>query len=361
MIRGGTGDGCNASTFPGGSPPAAVLAACSVTVADVSVPLSQGIDESYQLDISAGGVCKISAATVWGAFHAMESVSQLAYENCTIRNAPISITDAPRFEFRGLMIDSARHFLPVPFIEHILDAMQANKLNILHWHIVDSQSFPYVSTQFKGLSAKGAYSQRATYTPDQLKHLVDYAEARGVRIMPEFDMPGHGDWEQGEPKIMVTDGPCKNTMNPTVDETYTFLSKFLKEITTVFPEQNLFLGGDEVKGACWSGSPTVKKWMDAHSMNASSLGRHFWQQVSQKVLPGLNRTLGVWEDDQPQPHPDDLPPGSFGNIWQAQKTIKSAVGRQFNSVLSGPWYLDQQKPGGCSQYSLEGMWKVSLV
>ena len=80
-------------------------------------------------------------------------------------------------------------------------------------------------------------------------------------------------------------------------------------------------------------------------MNATGLGRHFWQQVTAQVLPGLNRTLGVWEDDQPQPHPDDLPKKAFGNIWQAQSTIKSAVDRQFDAVLSGPWYaqLFEQK------------------
>ena len=85
--------------------------------------------------------------------------------------------------------------------------------------------------------------------------------------------------------------------------------------------------------------------------------RYFWQQMTKQVLPHLNRTLGVWEDDKPQPHPDDLPKGSFGNIWQAQSTIKSATQRQFDAVLSGPWYLDQQKPGGCNEYSLEGMWE----
>jgi hypothetical protein len=81
----------------------------------------------------------------------------------------------------------------------------------------------------------------------------------------------------------------------------------------------------------------VAKWMKEHDMNASGLGRHFWQQVTAQVLPDLNRTLGVWEDDQPQPHPDDLPSGSFGNIWQAQSTIESAVNRKFDAVLSGPW------------------------
>eukprot|EP01051_Picozoa_sp_SAG22_P010823 SAG22_NODE_995_length_6117_cov_3.445995_3_plen_328_part_00 len=184
----------------------------------------------------------------------------------------------------------------------------------------------------------------------------------------------------------------------------------------------------EVSGDCWSGSPSVQKYMTAHNMDAKGLGRYFWQQLTKQVLPGLNRTLGVWEDDQPQvslqgtafprastrivvpetvpflavclsvclpaclcvcvsvclcvclsvclcvcvsvclsvclsvcpcpqPHPADLPKGSFGNIWQAQSTIKSAVTNKFDSVLSGPWYLDQQKPGGCSSYSLQGMWK----
>ena len=107
---------------------------------------------------------------------------------------------------------------------------------------------------------------------------------------------------------------------------------------------------------CWSGSPSVAKWMKDHNMNATGLGRYFWQQVTAQVLPGLNRTLGVWEDDKPQPHPDDLPKKAFGNIWQAQSTLKSVVARQFDVVLSGPWYLDQQKPGGCSSYSLQGMW-----
>ena len=70
---------------------------------------------------------------------------------------------------------------------------------------------------------------------------------------------------------------------------YAFLAKFLKEVTSIFPEKNLFLGGDEVSGTCWSGSPTVKAWMDAHNMNSTGLGRYFWQQLTAQVLPGLNR------------------------------------------------------------------------
>ena len=108
------------------------------------------------------------------------SLAQLAAENCTISNAPVRIRDTPRFGFRGLMIDTARHFMPVKFLEHIIEGMAANRLNVLHWHIVDSQAFPYCSDKFPGLCEKGAYSARATYTAEQLSSLVDFAEA-GVR------------------------------------------------------------------------------------------------------------------------------------------------------------------------------------
>lgn len=232
------GEGCNASSATG----AAQLTKCSVTVKDTSVPLASGVNEAYDLSVGADGQCSISADTVWGAFHGMESLAQLAAENCTISNTPVRIRDTPRFGFRGLMIDTARHYMPVKFIEHIIEGMAANRLNVLHWHIVDSSSFPYCSAMFPGLCEKGAYSPRATFTADQLKSLVDFAEARGVRIMPEFDMPGHGDWEQGEPEIMVLDGPCDYTMDPTKDATYKFLAKFLKEVTTIFPDEYLFLG-----------------------------------------------------------------------------------------------------------------------
>eukprot|EP01051_Picozoa_sp_SAG22_P010822 SAG22_NODE_995_length_6117_cov_3.445995_2_plen_513_part_00 len=223
-IRSARGSGCNGSAAGG----AQNLTVCTVTVKDTTVPLGPGVDESYSLHISSSAACSMTAPTVWGAFRAMESLRALFGENCTTANiAPLSISDAPRFGFRGLMIDTSRHFMPVPFIQHILDGMEANKLNVLHWHIVDSISFPYVSSLFPGLSGKGAYSPRATYSPVELKGLVEYAMARGVRIMPEYDMPGHGDWEQGEPQIMVMDGPCENTMNPTKPETYTFLAKFV--------------------------------------------------------------------------------------------------------------------------------------
>jgi hexosaminidase len=206
------------------------------------VPLASGVNEAYDLSVGADGQCSISADTVWGAFHGMESLAQLAAENCTISNTPVRIRDTPRFGFRGLMIDTARHYMPVKFIEHIIEGMAANRLNVLHWHIVDSSSFPYCSAMFPGLCEKGAYSPRATFTADQLKSLVDFAEARGVRIMPDVVMPVPVDWELGEPEIMVLDGPCDYTMDPTQDATYTFLAKFLKEVTTIFPDEYLFLG-----------------------------------------------------------------------------------------------------------------------
>lgn len=329
-------------TEDGAIPQSVLLASCTLSVTDTNAPLAVGVDESYVLNISSSGTCTIVAVTPWGALHGLETLQQLAGDNCTVTNAPVDVSDRPRFPFRGLMIDSARHFLPVDFVEHIIDGMAVNKLNVLHWHIVDSCSFPYVSTRFPALSQKGAYDPRATYTAAQLSGLVAYAHDRGVRIMPEFDIPGHGDWEGGEPSVTVTDGPCKDTLDPTKNETYEFLGEFLTEVTTVFPDEYLFLGGDEVQPNCWSGSKSVQAWMTERGMNTTSLGRFFWQQLTSRVLTKLNRTIGSWAGIVPGrgPNPADLPLGSFGNAWHSDyhNVIAEAAALKFNIVMSGPWY-----------------------
>lgn len=351
------GAGCGAAPGAGH-----ILSKCAVVITS-DAPLTPGVDESYTLDIALAthlgmqlATCTLRSPTTWGALHGLESMRQLAGENCTVSNAPLSIADAPRFGYRGLMIDTARHFMPVWFLKHIIDGMALHKLNVMHWHIVDDTAFPFVSSAFPHLS-DAAYAPQATYSASDIQGLLAYAEAKGVRIMPEFDMPGHGDWTKGAPEVMVTDGPCNNTMDPTKDATYDFIARFLKEVTDVFPDPYLFLGGDEVQGHCWAESPSVSSWMAAHNMTTEGLSRHFWQQMSARVLPSVPRRIGVWEDDKPQPHPEDLPPNAFGNVWQGQSTMKTTVGRKFDSILSGPWYLDMENPGTCKVYALQQMWR----
>jgi hexosaminidase len=150
---------------------------------------------------------------------------------------------------------TARHFLPVETLKRQIDAMSFNKMNTMHWHVTDAESMPIQSQRFPMLHEKGAFGPKAFYSTAQIEELVTYAAQRGVRVLPEFDMPGHNyAYFLGKPELMCE---CPNTLapistefwkasfDPTNPELYDFLDAFLGEMTSRFPEQILHLGGDE--------------------------------------------------------------------------------------------------------------------
>merc|ERR1719359_2498797 len=157
-------------------------------------------------------------------------------------------------------------------------------MNVLHWHISDSQSFPSESKVFPQLSQQGAYSPAAVYSVSDMQDLVRYALQRGVRIVPEWDLPGHGRW-RGVPGLSMG---CKGTngglfgavLDPTQKSTYEFLTAFLSEMGEIFTDPYLFLGGDEVDPTCWDQNPNVSAWLKEHGMNSTELEQYFWEQVS---------------------------------------------------------------------------------
>ena len=184
---------------------AACLGALHVVVDDASDAHPQlDTDESYALEVPAadGATATARAATVYGALRALETFSQLVawapdLEDWTaggyvIEGAPVAVADAPRFAHRGLMIDTSRHYQPVAMIRAAVDALAYAKLNVLHWHVVDAPSFPFESRTTKALW-KGAYARRATYSHSDVAAVVEHARLRGVRVVVEFDMPGHAD------------------------------------------------------------------------------------------------------------------------------------------------------------------------
>ena len=203
-----------------------------------------GEDESYTLEVGSGGG-DLRAPTVVGALRGLETFLQLVEGGASGYVVPgVSIRDRPRFPWRGLMIDSGRHFMPVHQLKRNLDAMAAVKLNVLHFHLTEDQGFRVESRRHPRLHQMGSDGQ--FYTQDQLRDVIGYAAALGIRVMPEFDMPGHvTSWLAGHPELGTLPGPYAiedkwgifdPALDPTRDEVYAFLDSFLGEMAAVFPD-----------------------------------------------------------------------------------------------------------------------------
>lgn len=171
------------------SPP---LAALTITISDASAPLAHGVNESYSLTVpDDGSAAALSSATAWGAMRGLETLSQLVYGSPSPRVAcGLYISDVPLFMHRGIMLDTARNYYGVEDLLRLIAAMSMNKLNVFHWHVTDSHSFPLVVPSEPEMAAKGAYGEGMVYTVADVKRVVEFGLERGVRVVPEIDMPG---------------------------------------------------------------------------------------------------------------------------------------------------------------------------
>uniref|UniRef100_A0A8C6LKT8 Beta-hexosaminidase subunit alpha n=1 Tax=Nothobranchius furzeri TaxID=105023 RepID=A0A8C6LKT8_NOTFU len=203
--------------------------------------------ERYNLSVSAGHA-SVNAESVWGVLRGLETFSQLVYQDDfgTHFVNRTDIEDSTQFQYRGLLLDTSRHYLPVPVILKTLDAMAYSKFNVFHWHIVDDPSFPYQSRTFPNLSNKGAFHPVShVYTQSDVKRVISYARMRGIRVLPEFDSPGHTNF-WGRVKLLTrchlhpsgTFGP----VNPALPSTYQFMASLFKEVASVFPDSYIHLG-----------------------------------------------------------------------------------------------------------------------
>jgi hexosaminidase len=264
--------------------------------------LGPNTNESYTIEVKIDAstneaVAVVAAPTAFGMKHGLETLAQMVKTPdgviCGVSaTTPSTVQDQPVWPYRGLMIDTGRHYLKLATIRHAIDGMAALKLNVLHWHILDSSSFPVQSKLFPALSAKGAYSKGSVYSLDDLKAIVAYARSRAVRVVPEIEMPGHGSFSAGMPELSLSS--CSDVLDPTKDTTYTFLAQFLSEMATVFTDELVYLGGDEVgfdPKCSWPGTkkcgyhcfdkdPAVAAWMKEKGINATQTLDYFWQQVT---------------------------------------------------------------------------------
>jgi hexosaminidase len=303
-----------------------------------------GEDESYKLEVTSSGA-QLSAPTTLGVMRGLQTFLQLVEMTPQGFAVPsVVIEDKPRFPWRGLMIDAGRHFMPVDVIKRNLDGMAAVKMNVFHWHLSENQGFRVESKRFPKLQEMG--SDGLYYTQEQVRDVIAYARDRGIRVIPEFDMPGHSTaWFVGYPDLASAPGPYTierkwgifdPAMDPTRESTYKFLDEFIGEMARLFPDQFFHIGGDEVNGKQWDANPKIQDFMRAHGLkNNADLQAYFNTRI-QKIVAKHGKTMEGW-DEILRP---DLPKTIIIQSWRGQQSLADAARQGYRGLLSSGYYLD---------------------
>ena len=314
-----------------------------------SKPVQQlGEDESYVLDVSPAGA-RLNATTPLGVMRGLQTFLQLVQTTSDGFAAPaIAIEDKPRFPWRGLMIDVGRHFIPLDGLKRNLDGMAAVKLNVFHWHLSENQGFRIESKKFPKLQQMG--SDGLYYTQDEVRELIAYARDRGIRVVPEFDMPGHSTaWFVGYPELASGPGPYQierkwgvfdPAMDPTEERTYKFLDAFIEEMAQLFPDQYFHIGGDEVNGKEWDANPKIQAFMRAHGLKTNQDLQAYFNTRVQKILSKHGKTMVGW-DEILRP---DLPKDIVVQSWRGQDSLAAAAKQGYRGLLSFGYYVDLMWP-----------------
>jgi hexosaminidase len=321
----------------------------TVYVEDPSENQTLDTEEAYGINLSKDDA-HIGATSLFGALRALETFSQLIFfNNGEYKMYGGYVGDIPRFNHRGFLMDTSRHYVPVPTILQFLDAMSFNKMNVFHWHIVDDQSFPYVSTTYPDLSKAGAYDQNHLYTQDDVKNVIAYAKDRGIRVIPEFDSPGHSlSWGKGQPGLST---PCYDNstgkptgsygpIDPTNAKNWEFLEGLFKELSTVFEDQYLHIGGDEVRYKCWTTNPNIWKWMEAHNITGDYAQlEQYYETKLLNLVGSLGKSYVVWEeifDNGLQVKNDTVI-----EVWKSnQQVVAKVTAAGLRAIYSTCWYLN---------------------
>ncbi len=303
-----------------------------------------GEDESYRLEISNSGA-RLNAPTTLGVMRGLQTFLQLVQTTgAGFAVSAVSIEDSPRFPWRGLMIDAGRHFIPVEVLKRNLDGMAAVKLNVFHWHLSENQGFRIESKKFPKLQGMG--SDGLYYTQDEVRGVISYARERGIRVVPEFDMPGHATaWFVGYPELASGTPPYQierrwgvfdPAMDPTRDETYKFLDTFIGEMAGLFPDQFFHIGGDEVNGKEWDANPKIQAFMHTHGMKDNNDLQAYFNQRVQKIVAKHGKTMLGW-DEILRP---DLPKTIVIQSWRGPDSLAQAAKLGYRGLLSSGYYID---------------------
>ena len=305
-------------------------------------------NESYRIDITDRQAL-LSAPTVVGALRGLETLLQLLDADRTAYFFPsVQIDDKPRFPWRGLMIDVARHFQTMEVLKRNLDAMAAVKLNVLHWHLTEDQGFRVESKKFPKLHQLG--SDGNYFTQDQIKEIIAYARDRGIRVVPEFDIPGHAtSWLVGHPELGSAPGPYtierrpgifEPALDPTREEVYKFLDTFLSEMAGLFPDAYMHIGGDENEGKQWDRNPAIQAFMKQKGIKDNHALQAYFNTRLLKILQKNGKKMIGW-DEILQP---ELPKDIVIHSWRGTAALAEAAKKGYDGILSNGYYIDLIQP-----------------
>ena len=306
-------------------------------------------DESYSIHV-LGSKIIVQAPEEKGILYALESLLQLVENQDGKWVIPrLSLKDNPRYPWRGLMIDACRHWIPKDAILRNLEAMGTVKMNVFHWHLTEYQAFRIESKVFPKLHTLGSGGHY--YTQEDVKEVIEFAADRGIRVIPEFDLPGHStSWLVGYPELGSAPGPYEldttfglmpGVIDPTREEVYTFLESFLEEMTVLFPDRYMHIGGDEVLALHWEENEAIQDYMKAHGLDDShALQVHFNIRL-QKILAGLDITMMGWDEII---HPDLPSEGIVVQTWSNHSSLWEAARSGNKAILSAGYYLDYKYP-----------------
>jgi len=326
--------------------------------------------EEYQIQIQSKIIVKAKSDV--GILHGLESLAQLIQSDSVGYFLPqVNISDWPRFSHRGLMVDVARHFIPVDQILRSIDAMAASKMNVLHLHLSDDEGFRIESKKFPLLHGKGSNGEFFTQT--DIAKIVSYASERNIEVIPEFDLPGHSkSWFVGYrdlasedkaytigPRFVIEEGAKVNlmsitqminsqatpTINPANEKTYKFLEVLFKEMANLFPSPYFHIGMDENNGVAWKNNPSIQAFMASKKMaNEHELQAYFGERLNQ-IVNKIGKKTVVWEEAF---HPNMSKnmvvqlwkPAVMGKVLQAHEVVSN----QQQAIISRGFYLDYFLP-----------------
>lgn len=278
----------------------------------------------------------------------METFSQLIYADPEDGHLLIHVSstkDEPLYPHRGLMLDTSRHYISKEIIKTIFDGMSYLKLNVFHWHLVDDQSFPFVSQIYPELSEKGAYKPDMVYSPDTVQEVIEYARQRGIRVIPEFDTPGHtSSWGASHPELLCLANDVYGPMDPTKNLTYSFIRNLFREVKSVFQDDHFHLGTDEVDFDCWNSNPDIKAYMKNQGItDPKDLQAEFVTRVISDV-EGMDAVPIVWEEALSE----KLSKNAIVHVWKRTDemgVMSNATKAGHRAILSTKWYLDRLEFG----------------